>query len=317
MTNTTNKEKKVETVTQQRTVLLDIPARLQWENDHGYCGETAIQSFGLYYGAWISQKLVRDINKGEYLLQKLSVDDHRNPTHTLTALHFTYNEWDWESSAQPQFYDFCRWIKRSIIQGHPAMFGAYLSYMQEEDYDHIMPAIGVRFQDEHEYNPEDVLFYYNLFREKLIERTMSKDDLAATRKTCRKHCGEGGSLPLNIDYGIAVTGIADENQITLPVRLSVSAWNEPNLHPAYAETPIEMDGIVTIRDLVVDKPYVLLRYSSYGHIPTKGRISDFLSSNFDEKHTFVANYHTYIYKDSKKIPSTGSVYYRCVPLLEK
>ncbi|CAF5056527.1 unnamed protein product, partial [Rotaria magnacalcarata] len=45
MTNTTEEEKTVETVTQQRTVLLDIPARLQWENGHGYCGETAIQSF--------------------------------------------------------------------------------------------------------------------------------------------------------------------------------------------------------------------------------------------------------------------------------
>ncbi len=32
----------------QRTVLLDIPHRLQWENGHGYCGETAIQSFGMY-----------------------------------------------------------------------------------------------------------------------------------------------------------------------------------------------------------------------------------------------------------------------------
>jgi hypothetical protein len=33
----------------QRTILLDIPPRLQWENGHGYCGETAIQSFGMYF----------------------------------------------------------------------------------------------------------------------------------------------------------------------------------------------------------------------------------------------------------------------------
>ena len=31
----------------QRSILLDIPPRLQWENGHGYCGETAIQSFGM------------------------------------------------------------------------------------------------------------------------------------------------------------------------------------------------------------------------------------------------------------------------------
>jgi hypothetical protein len=38
------------------TVKLDIPVRLQWENDHGYCGETSIQSCALYYGNYISQR---------------------------------------------------------------------------------------------------------------------------------------------------------------------------------------------------------------------------------------------------------------------
>ncbi|CAF4311410.1 unnamed protein product, partial [Adineta steineri] len=60
-------EEKIETIT-KKTILLNIPPRLQWANDNGYCGETALQSIGLYYGAWISQKLIRDINKGEYLL---------------------------------------------------------------------------------------------------------------------------------------------------------------------------------------------------------------------------------------------------------
>jgi hypothetical protein len=110
-----------------------------------------------------------------------------------------------------------------------------------------------------------------------------------------------------------VTGILDENHVTLPVRLSVSAWNEPNLHPAYSEKPTEMDGTVTIRDLIVDKTYVLLRYSSYEYVPTKGNVDDFLSSNFDQSHAFMANDTIYIYADPKKIPSTGSVYYRCVP----
>ncbi|CAF1236975.1 unnamed protein product [Rotaria sordida] len=315
MINTVEEEKNSETSV-QRTVLLDIPARLQWENGHGYCGETAIQSFGLYYGAWISQKLVRSINNGEYLLRKVSKDDHRNPTHTLSVLHFTYDEWDLENSPQPQFHDYCCWMKRSIIRGHPVMFVVYLLYMHDEDYDHIMPAIGVRFRDENQYDPDDVLIYYNLYHLRQIERKMSENDLAATRKTCRKHCGEGGCIPLNIDYGIAVTGILDENHVTLPVRLSVSAWNEPNTHPAYNEKPTEMDGVVTVRNLIVGKSYVLLRYSSYEYVPTKGNVNEFLLSNFDEKHEFLANDTIYIYEDPKKIPSTGSVYYRCVPQLE-
>jgi hypothetical protein len=89
-------------------------------------------------------------------------------------------------------------MKKYIIQGHPIMFAAYLLYMHEDDYDHIMPAIGVRFKDENQYDPNDVLIYSNLFHQKQIERKMSEDDLAATRKTCRKHCGEGGCIPLNV-----------------------------------------------------------------------------------------------------------------------
>ena len=46
MTNISEEEKISETFT-QRTVILDIPPRLQWENGHGFCGETAIQSFGM------------------------------------------------------------------------------------------------------------------------------------------------------------------------------------------------------------------------------------------------------------------------------
>jgi hypothetical protein len=101
-----------------------------------------------------------------------------------------------------------------------------------------------------------------------------------------------------------VTGILDEDHVTLPVCLSVSAWNEPNTHPAYNEHPIEMDGIMTVHKLTVGRSYILLRYSSYEHVPTKGNINEFLSSNFDEKHEFMANDIIYIYADPKKIPST-------------
>lgn len=45
----------------QTTILLDIPPRLQWPNNNGYCGETAVQSIYLYYGSYISEIQVRNI----------------------------------------------------------------------------------------------------------------------------------------------------------------------------------------------------------------------------------------------------------------
>ena len=99
------------------------------------------------------------------------------------------------------------------------MFVVYLLYMQDTNYYHIMPAIGVRFRDENQYDPEDVLIYYNLFHEKQIERNMSKNDLAATRKTCRKHCGEGGCIPLDVSKlfrNVYHTKMCDEIPFFLP-----------------------------------------------------------------------------------------------------
>jgi hypothetical protein len=43
------------------TTVLDIPPRFQWENGHGFCGETSIQSISLYYGSYISQNQVRKL----------------------------------------------------------------------------------------------------------------------------------------------------------------------------------------------------------------------------------------------------------------
>lgn len=113
-------------------------------------------------------------------------------------LHFIYEEWNWENSTQPQYRDHCRWIKRSIIQGNPVMFCVFLLYSQGQDYDHIMPAIGVRFEHEDIYDPNDELIFFNLFHDRLIERKMNETDLIATRKNCRKHCGEGGCIPYNV-----------------------------------------------------------------------------------------------------------------------
>ncbi|AEA68430.1 Hypothetical protein; putative exported protein [Pseudomonas brassicacearum subsp. brassicacearum NFM421] len=41
--------------TKNRTEMNDIPPRLQWEANYGYCGETALISAGLYYGQYVSQ----------------------------------------------------------------------------------------------------------------------------------------------------------------------------------------------------------------------------------------------------------------------
>ncbi|CAF1199086.1 unnamed protein product [Adineta steineri] len=307
-------EEETEILTRQ-TVLLDIPPRLQWNNGNGYCGETALQSIGLYYGAWISQKLIYDINNGEYLLQPISINDHRNPLRTLEILHFTYSEWDWINSPQPHFRNFCRWMKQSIIRKHPVIFGIFLPGMDYEDYDHIVPAVGIRYKNENEYDQEDELIYYVLNHKKEIEKKMSEDEFGSTRETIDiKEDADDGCIPLDIDYSIAITGIVDEDHVTLPVRLSVPQWNEPN--PTYRKNPREMVGTITVNNLTIGKFYALLRYSSYTYVPTQGDEDTFLQSQFEAKHEFMATTTNYVYEDPQTISSTGSVYYRCIRIPE-
>jgi hypothetical protein len=154
---------------------------------------------GLYYGAWISQHLVRSLNKGEYLLQPISADDQRDPTHTLALLHFTYDEWDWKNTAEPQFDNFCYWMKRSLLRKHPVMFGLFLPCMDYEDYDHIVPAVGIRYQNEDRFNPNDKILYYDLYDDKQIERSMNTEDFGATRRSInRKRKASDGCIPLNV-----------------------------------------------------------------------------------------------------------------------
>ncbi|CAF1050248.1 unnamed protein product [Adineta steineri] len=307
-------KEETETIMRQ-TVLLNIPPRLQWDNDNGYCGETALQSIDLYYGAWISQQLIRNINEGEYLFQPVSFNDHRDPWRTLTLLHFTYNEWDWINSPQPQFRDFYHWMKRSTLRRHPVIFGIFLPDEDETDYDHIVPAVSIRYQNEDQYDPHDTIIYYDLYNAEQIEKNLNKEEFGATRETINdKEDADDGCLPLDIDYGIAITGIVDEDSVTLPVRLSVSEWDEPN--PIFRQHSREMRGTITVNNMTNRCFYALLRYSSYEFVSTRGNANDFLLSDFDMRHEFMATSTDYVYEDPMAISTSGSVYYRCILISE-
>ena len=154
---------------------------------------------GLYYGAWISQDLIRRLNSGEYLLQPIDANDRRDPLQTLNRLHFRYNEWNWKNAPQPQFRDFCVWMKKSLIRQHPVFFGIFLPDMDYDDYDHIVPAVGVRYSNPDEYDPADVVISYDMYEEEAIEKCLNETDFGATRQTIDyKDDADDGCLPLDV-----------------------------------------------------------------------------------------------------------------------
>ena len=316
-------------MTEKKRVLLDIAPRKQWENGHGYCGETSIQSIGitlvcsfsvrlryphlfaagLYYGCWISQRLVRSINQGEFL-----VTDDGNDANTLTRLLFDFERWPFEDKDEPQFEGYCAWLKAHLLQGHPCIITTYLDDVDDksDEYDHIMPAVGIQYSGTKDsYDPTDVLLFHNLFDLTLLERQLSTNDMIKTRDTCKDATETGGCIPERVDYGYAIVGIRDEQRATLPVRLQVDSSDEPNI--SMGAPPIMMKGTITVFNLEPQQDYVLLRYASHRFVPKSGDAQAFLRSRYHRRHEFRATGNTYTFVDPEKIPSKESTYYRCVP----
>lgn len=102
-----------------------------------------------HHGVWVSQQLVRDLNRGELL-----VDDMGSVERVLNRLGFSHAAWtmptkpkvttagfNYSSHAQM----FGVWAKQNIAQGRVPIYGAKIAGGTDPEYDHIMPAYAVQF----------------------------------------------------------------------------------------------------------------------------------------------------------------------------
>jgi hypothetical protein len=130
----------------------------------------------------------------------------------------------------------------------------------------------------------------------------------------------GGCAPQQIDYGVAVTGIVDDGNATVPARLVVSnkdgSFNSTEPDPNNGGQPIELVGHATCgafdAPLTPGRGYTLLRYDSLAKVPTSGNAQAFVSAS-DAQHTFMATASEYTWDDPNSFLNTAVVVYRCVP----
>ncbi|MFM2375911.1 MAG: hypothetical protein RLZZ165_1008 [Bacteroidota bacterium] len=280
----------------QLTRQLDIPPRLQWDNDGGYCGETSIQSFALYYGNYISQDFCRKVAGGEVLI------GDENGEVALDAFSFTMDTWDY-NRPPPQYQDHLVWIKSHIARNHPVIITLYLQGENSPEYDHIVPAFGYSSQDTTAYHGSDQLMFNDNFVDTPYTRTFESiwDDRALS--------GNGATydycIPKDYNYACAVTGIKDDAEETLPLHLSVNRWDEPNV--SLGESPVLLTGTLVAESLQTGGRYVLLRYDSYLKVPSSG----FNPGGADTAIYFTAAGPTYT--TTATFMSNAAVFFRCVP----
>jgi hypothetical protein len=289
------------------SVLLPIAPRIQWNEHGGYCGETCVQSFALYYGEYISQYEVRALYgptqkvKSQFLV---GAPDHRDQK-VLGDLHLTSQEWN-DNESGPQYQDYLAWVKQELSSGHPVIGTVYINGLHDSDYDHIVPFVGYQSaQDGTAYHPGDHLLFYDNFSLKTISRSFSS--LPATRTQANQGSHEY-YLPQQVDYGVAVTGIVDPNHETVPVQLSINRSSEPDPFAKPPPQPVTLKGTLTISSLVPGQSYTLLRYDD----PTKVPDSHFLAAGgYASEQQFTATATVQTLYDT--FSSDGCVIYRCVP----
>ena len=268
------------------SVVLDIPPREQWSNDHGYCGSCSIQTAGLYHGMYISQKIVRETVGDEEVLPGINLED------ALDALNLEYESWDYEDHDTE---DYLQWIKKELGSGDPVIFTVNVDGLDNEYYDHIMLGVGYASKDADDYDDEDILVYNDGF-----ESVHLNQSFAELRDETNYYY-----LNPTWHYGTVVKGIKDSEKVTLPVHIEMERWSEPNV--SVGKDPVLFSATVIVGSLEVGESYVLLRYDDHESVPVSG----FSIANSDHHINFTADGKAMSFPDS--FYSDGVAIYRCIP----
>ncbi|MGY2162108.1 hypothetical protein HX799_07840 [Pseudomonas tolaasii] len=267
----------------------DIPPRLQWTANYGYCGEVAFISAGLYYGQYVSQYDARALaspgvdqsHAGSQLLPGV------NDVAAAARMHLQAQPWN--SVSTPNANHFLTWVKGNVLAGYPVIIGVYENMHAFEgsddteagdaQYDHIVPVIGVAskhpFTSPPSYYADDVLTLsdnglWSPDGAPVYRYHFPFGEFQASREAANAPSRPVYSLPRDKQFGVAVTGIIDHDGQTLPVRL----WTDVNAEePAMAQhgnkrppsAPLTLT--LTISDLKPDVSYSLYRYDHFAAVP--------------------------------------------------
>jgi hypothetical protein len=266
-----------------------IPPRMQWKANWGYCGEVSFISAGLYYGQYISQYDARALaSPGVPQNQKDSqLLLGKNDVAIAAAMHL--NAVRWEAFTETSTSQFLAWVKDNVAHGYPVAIGIYMNYdrfygVKRRDagdprLDHIVPVFAVSsdqplpskaydardtlsFNDDGEWEQQGVYTYQFTYR------------MGPFQKSRRKANAPEGAL-YSIDdggrnYGVAFSGVIDNDHETLPVRVATNVNDEkPHIRPGSAKRPPPMPLAltVTVSGLTPGVAYRLYRYSRLTRTP--------------------------------------------------
>lgn len=268
----------------------NIPPRLEWNENFGYCGEVSLISAGLYYGQYASQYTVRAIasqNTPQYKAKSqllLGVND----LYAAEQMHLSAIGWD--TSDEKNTPQFLSWVKKNVLKGYPVAIGVYtneyLFYGKtnpkagDPDYDHIVPVIGIgsnhTLQHSDTYYRDDIIYFsdnglWGKRKNPPFRFSYPFGIFQANRKQANAKNGSIYSLPNTArNYGIAIKGVLDINGDTLPVRVDTNLNYEiPEIENGSNTPPDPMPLLltITVSNLEPGVLYNLYRYNDFDLVP--------------------------------------------------
>ncbi|OPA84019.1 hypothetical protein BFW87_29415 [Pseudomonas fluorescens] len=267
----------------------DIPPRLQWTANHGYCGEVAFISAGLYYGQYVSQYDARALASPG--VDQSSANSQLLPgvNDAAAAARMHLQAQPWNSTSTPNANAFLTWVKGNVLAGYPVIIGVYENMHAFEgtddaeagdpQYDHIVPVIGVSSKypltSPPHYYADDVLTLsdnglWSPDGAPVYRYNFPFGEFQADRREANAPARSVYSLPRGKQFGVAITGIIDHDGETLPVRL----WTDINAEePAMAQhankrpTAAPLKLTVTLSGLKPNIAYTLYRYDNFTAVP--------------------------------------------------
>jgi hypothetical protein len=294
-------------------VLLDIPARYMWgwDEGHGYCGETSFQSSLLFYGNYVSQERIRYADGNKELL--IGVHDEKAAKNLL----LTYEAFDFEEEDNPHATSFLDFTMRHLDRGNPVVAGWFLKKRDgDDDYDHIMPIIGYKGSNngsKRKAPTAAALTFNDLYSRDSV--VVKGGNTFQTRSQCTmKSPAQPYSycLPVEVNYGIALTGNVDPEAMLYRTILRAESWSEPDwgAEDGLDEKPEQQRFAATVYGLTVGEEYVLLRFDSVADLEDS---RNFLDLEYADRIDFTATGPEYTV-DGISLRSDGEHYFRAVSL---
>lgn len=306
---------------------IDLPPRRMWgwgsENNkmNGYCGETSVQTVGLYYGNYISQGIIIQVSGGKSLLLGNNSD-----TKACNALNFI-NTSKKVAYSIDDFRKFLQSTNMPIIMGWYDWIG---DDSNVSTYDHIIVIKGFD-------NNSDTIYYNDHF---LLDDSISPlTEIFKTRNECKtddesvvppyvfcapnvvnKTCPSFGDCSNSgqcyCTYVLLITGNVDPLGELLPFQLFSDRPDEPDWgqQDGLNMSPVSLNFSALVSGLKVGKSYTLLRFDNYTKVPKNGFKNNIGTE--DMKYVFTASSTSTTLSSipilSQGVLSNGSYFYRCI-----